>query len=504
MVTASVSTVTEHIIHAKGRKTGSGGATMLEAKKAIFGSTDLLIKKKDELAEKAMIAAVLVAIQLLLLIQKVTGLGPLFAAMPIFVFLIACEFVIQRVSRYHSVGAGYTAAGMICSVSAGVIQQIGAVLVKKVVLNMGTMPYEYLFRKFGAPVGGDVGQAALALVFQDMGYYWAHRCYHQVQLGWMFHAIHHNNDHYNFAVALRQSWGNNMTSWVFYLPLAFFISPEALRWAAEWNLIYQFWVHTCLVRRTPDWFEYVFSTPSHHRVHHDRRLHKNFGGIFILWDRWFGTFLSEVSLGEDEVAQGGDYTRLDDGEEVSVFGTMLNQENYFTDLWQMQHPMETLKSLRRAKGITRKLKTAIQGAGFYSAVHKDRGIMPRTSVPAHRRIRFASRLPVLGSIYALVHFHIAVLSFIMVSVNPDTLKHSFLGVCSCYLPVVTCLCSLAFVNDGVQFAPYAEAMRCIWTTFANDPGLAYYFYLFSSLLIAFNPDFLRATKVVNSLKAKAI
>lgn len=469
--------------------------------KSVFGSTDAYIGKKDELAQKAMIVAVLVAFQLLLLIQKLTGLGPLFSAMPVFLFLIAVEFVIQRLSQYHSVGAGYTVAGLICSVSAGVIQQIGGVLVKKAVITFGLMPYEYLFEKFGAPLGGHNTQLVLALVFQDLGYYWAHRCYHQVQLGWMFHAIHHNNDHYNFAVALRQSWGNNMTSWVFYLPLALFINPEALRWAAEWNLIYQYWVHTCLVRRTPAWFEYVFSTPSHHRVHYDRRLHKNFGGLFIIWDRMFGTFLSEVKLAEG-VRGGGDLTRLDDGEEVSVFGTMLNQENYLVDLFQLQHPIQTARSLYKAKGLRQKLKVALEGAGFYSAVHKDRGIMPRASVPLNRRIRFSSRLPIPGSLYALVHFHVAVALFILVSVDPGVLNQSFLGVCSSYMPVVACLCSLAVINDGTRIAPYTETLRCFWIAAASkqDGGPVFYFFALSGLIALFNPEWLQATKVVSRPK----
>ena len=170
-----------------------------EAYKAVFGNTDKLIETKDALAEKAMLVGVFVAFHLLLWIQKLTGLGPVFAAMPVFVFLIAVEFVIQRVSKFHSKGASYTVAGLICSVSAGVIQQISKVLMEKACLMLGLYPYEKVYENYGFQLGGDVTQAALALVFQDLGYYWAHRCYHQVQVGWMFHAIHHNNDHYNFA-----------------------------------------------------------------------------------------------------------------------------------------------------------------------------------------------------------------------------------------------------------------------------------------------------------------
>ena len=250
----------------------------------VLGSTDKLIARKDRLAQSAMITANLTAFLLVLLVQKHTGLTPLLAAMPVFIFLIAVEHVIQRVANFHSAAARYTVAGLICSVSAGVIQQISGVLFKKLFLTIGGVPYDILFSKYGTEFGGKAVQRGLALLFTDLGYYLSHRAEHQLQLGWMFHAIHHNNDQYNYAVALRQSWGSRLHSWVFYLPLAFFISHEDMRWAQEWNLMYQFWVHTCLVRKTHPLFEFIFSTPSHHRLHHDRRLHKNFGGIFIVWD----------------------------------------------------------------------------------------------------------------------------------------------------------------------------------------------------------------------------
>ena len=482
--------------------------TRKREKPFVFGSTDKYIAAKDALAEKAMLAAVLVAFQLVLLLQKVAGLGPLFAAMPVFMFLIGSEWMIQSVSNFHSAAARYTVAGLICSVSAGVVQQIGGVLLKKGFLIFGNYPYELLYERIGTPMGGLVTQRILALVFQDLCYYWSHRCYHQIEVGWMFHAIHHNNDHYNFAVALRQSWGNQLSSWIFYLPLALFIRPDALQWAAEWNLIYQFWVHTCLVRRCPDWVEYLLSTPSHHRVHHDRRLHKNFAGIFIFWDRMFGTFLSEVKVGSEvRIAQeGGDLTRLEDGEEVSVFGTMANQENYLVDLLQLQHPLRTLRTMSKAKTLRAKLKVAMEGAGFYSAVHKDRGIMPRVGVPVTRRIRFASSYSALGNTYVLVHFTIAVLQFILTSVSPDLLGQSFAGVSAAYLPVLVCLCSLARLSDGGKHAPFAEALRCFWAAScvtdrtAAAGSAAFHFYLFSGLVAIFNPEWLRANKVVRPVK----
>ena len=140
--------------------------------------------------------------------------------------------------------------------------------------------------------------AWLFLLFvDDFAYYWFHRISHEVRFFWNFHVVHHSSNQYNLSVAVRQSWFSGIAHWVFYLPVAFagfplwaFVTMHGL------NLIYQFWIHTQIVKKLPDVIEYVFNTPSHHRVHHgvnDRYLDKNYAGIFIIWDRMFGTFVEE-------------------------------------------------------------------------------------------------------------------------------------------------------------------------------------------------------------------
>lgn len=140
--------------------------------------------------------------------------------------------------------------------------------------------------------------AWLILLFvDDFAYYWFHRISHEVRFFWNFHVVHHSSNQYNLSVAVRQSWFSGIAHWVFYLPVAFlgfplwaFVTMHGL------NLIYQFWIHTKIVGKLPCVFEYVLNTPSHHRVHHgvnDQYLDKNYAGIFIIWDRIFGTFVEE-------------------------------------------------------------------------------------------------------------------------------------------------------------------------------------------------------------------
>jgi len=139
---------------------------------------------------------------------------------------------------------------------------------------------------------------AILLFVDDLAYYWFHRVSHEVRFFWNFHVVHHSSNQYNLSVAVRQSWFSGIAHWIFYVPIALlgfpfwaFVTMHGL------NLIYQFWIHTQVVKKLPAFLEYVLNTPSHHRVHHgvnDQYLDKNYAGILIIWDRIFGTFIGET------------------------------------------------------------------------------------------------------------------------------------------------------------------------------------------------------------------
>ncbi len=119
---------------------------------------------------------------------------------------------------------------------------------------------------------------------------------HERNILWAAHSVHHQSEDYNLSTALRQTSTGFLLSWIFYLPMAVvgvpllvFVSVAAL------NLLYQFWVHT---RHIPKlgWFEWFFVTPSNHRAHHAQNalyMDRNYGGVFIIWDRLFGSFQEE-------------------------------------------------------------------------------------------------------------------------------------------------------------------------------------------------------------------
>ena len=148
----------------------------------------------------------------------------------------------------------------------------------------------------------DIGWAwywfALCFVLDDLAYYVFHRTAHRVRWFWASHVVHHSSQHYNLSTALRQTWtGFFSLAFVFRLPLFLLGFPPAqVFFVAALNLVYQFWIHTEAVGRMPAWFEAVMNTPSHHRVHHatnPRYLDRNYAGVFIVWDRLFGTYEPE-------------------------------------------------------------------------------------------------------------------------------------------------------------------------------------------------------------------
>jgi sterol desaturase/sphingolipid hydroxylase (fatty acid hydroxylase superfamily) len=136
----------------------------------------------------------------------------------------------------------------------------------------------------------------VAMVGIDFMYYWDHRAGHEVRLLWAAHVVHHSSQRYNLSTALRQTWTGEYT-FLFFIPVVAVGVPVEIALAAwSLNLLYQFWIHTEAIGKLWRWFEFVFNTPSHHRVHHGAQsqyLDRNYGGVLIVWDRLFRTFEPE-------------------------------------------------------------------------------------------------------------------------------------------------------------------------------------------------------------------
>ena len=165
------------------------------------------------------------------------------------------------------------------------------------VLVLAALTYIYVnFRFFTIPF---TWWAWVLIIFtEDFLYYWFHRISHENRFFWASHVVHHSSQKYNLSTALRQTWSGTFISFVFWLPLALLgFHPVMILAQMSISLIYQYWIHTELIDKLPKWFEAVFNTPSHHRVHHatnPQYLDRNHAGIFIIWDKLFGSFEPEI------------------------------------------------------------------------------------------------------------------------------------------------------------------------------------------------------------------
>lgn len=216
---------------------------------------------------------------------------PVTYAVPFFVLLIVVEMIWAKrraPEKYEprdtltslSFGLGNTAIGLLTG---------GAVY--------GIAVWAWQFRIAEIPFAWWAWIACFIL--DDLAYYVFHRSAHRIRWFWASHVNHHSSQHYNLSTALRQTWtGFFALSFIFRLPLMLMgFHPAMVFFVGGVNLIYQFWIHTEAVGRLPRWFEAVMNTPSHHRVHHatnPRYLDANYAGVFIVWDRMFGSFVPET------------------------------------------------------------------------------------------------------------------------------------------------------------------------------------------------------------------
>jgi alkylglycerol monooxygenase len=211
-------------------------------------------------------------------------------ATPVFFLLIALEYAWGR-ARGHDT---YRLNDSINSLSLGVLSQLSNLFTTALRVGIYTFAYQHL-AAWSLPADSP-WVWLLALVGYDFCYYWHHRAGHESALFWASHVAHHQSQEFNLTTALRQTSTGALLGWVFYLPLAIVGIPPALfAIAALIDLLYQYWIHTEHVRRL-GWLDRVLATPSNHRVHHavnDRYLDRNYGGILIVWDRLFGTFVEE-------------------------------------------------------------------------------------------------------------------------------------------------------------------------------------------------------------------
>ena len=304
-------------------------------------------------------------------------------AIPVFILLILLELVITRVQEKDY----YRLSDSINDLSCGIIDQL-LELFLKTALFAG---YIFIYERYRlASIPGTAAAWVLCFVGVDFLYYWFHRTSHEVNAFWAAHVVHHQSEEYNLAVALRQGAFQGVFSWVFYLPLAILGFPPLVFLAvSSVDTLYQFWIHTRAIGRLGP-LEWVLNTPSNHRVHHGRNpkyIDRNHAGIFIVWDRLFGTYAPE--------------------EEEPVYGITTPFRSWDPVWANFHYWVELLAKARRTTRLSDRLRLFVarpgwqpeELGGFQAPPEVDRASATRFDFPVAGRVRaatFALFLGVLG------------------------------------------------------------------------------------------------------------
>jgi len=220
----------------------------------------------------------------------VTGPQIIVLATPVFFALIGVELAVGRARGR----AGYRLNDALSSIGLGVMSQVAGVFTAALMLAIYAGVHEH-FAVWQLAANSPWTWLS-AFIAYDFLYYWHHRAGHRVALFWAAHVVHHQSEDYNLSTALRQTSSGWLVGWIFYLPMAIAgFPPVVFAVVALIDLLYQFWVHTEQVGRLGA-FDRWFCAPSNHRVHHavnDAYLDRNYGGVLLVWDRLFGTYVAE-------------------------------------------------------------------------------------------------------------------------------------------------------------------------------------------------------------------
>lgn len=231
---------------------------------------------------------------------------PVAYAIPGFAVFVLAEFFLYYRKKHVITDKFYKDAA--ASLSLGIGSAILDIAIKAIAI--GYLLWFYQFRIFDNLGPQTVQEFAslqwhkehwyvwlIGFFLQDFIFYWYHRFAHEIRLFWAAHVNHHSSEYMHYSTALRQSWLELLFKDAFYIPMALLgFHPLMILTLHQLNLIYQFLPHTETIKHLPKWYEFIFNSPAHHRVHHSseiKYLDKNYAGVLIIWDRFFGTFRNE-------------------------------------------------------------------------------------------------------------------------------------------------------------------------------------------------------------------
>jgi sterol desaturase/sphingolipid hydroxylase (fatty acid hydroxylase superfamily) len=375
------------------------------------------------------------------------NLNPIVLSIPIFFVLIGIELIAERISHQKL----YRLPDAIANLSCGITSQISGLFLK--VLAIGV--YQFLYENYALFTWQPNWLYWVVLILLvDLAYYWAHRMSHEINLFWGGHVVHHQSEDYNLSVALRQSSLQIVWTFGFSLPIAF-LGFDTVHFAliSALNTLYQFWIHTETIGKFPKWIEFIFNTPSHHRVHHGRDpkyIDKNHAGSLIIWDRIFGTFQEE--------------------EEKPTYGITKPINSWNAAYANVSHYVEMGKDLKAIPKWSDRIKYLFKKPGWLPDYLGGYRAAPAVDKSTYQKYETPS--PVSLNLYVLFQYTVCLLGTALFLFNAD--RFSLLEK-----SILTMLISITVVNCGVIFenknwVRWSEALRI--TLYPVLLGMATYWF----------------------------
>jgi alkylglycerol monooxygenase len=365
---------------------------------------------------------------------------PISLAVPVFFLLIFAELIYGnwKKEKYYRLNDTLT------NLSCGVGQAVLGVWIK--LYTVFLIAFFYQFRLFTVPNTWYYG--ILLFLGIDFCYYWFHRLSHEVNAIWATHVVHHQSEEYNLSVALRQSWFQSLFSSAFYIPLPFLgFHPNTIALIIAFNTLYQFWIHTKTIKKMPRIIEFIFNTPSHHRVHHGtnpKYIDRNHAGSLIIWDRMFGTFQQE----EEEVVYG-----------------ITSPLRSWSPLWANTHYWKEIGGLSfKTRKFKDKFLMFIKPPGWLPAEMGGRQYAPEVN-PAYQKYDPPVSKSLSGYLIVQYVFIVAVTSYFLFFGKPilDVEKgvDQSMVIRSIYIAVyvILSITSIGFLLESKKFAIFLEYFR---------------------------------------------
>lgn len=379
------------------------------------------------------------------------------ASIPLFFILIGLELLVARIRKQQLARLNDSIADL----SLGIVSQLAGIFTKVFSVGIYIAAVNLLaIQRYTAlpgwidrpPLVAGAGWLGLSIdwpafaswsivfVLVDLCYYWSHRLSHVINVLWAGHVVHHSSEEYNLTVALRQSSLHGLFTWVFYLPLALIGVPAEMFIASyALNLVYQFWIHTRAVGRL-GWLETFLNTPSHHRVHHGvnpRYLDRNYAGVFIVWDRLFGTFEPE--------------------RETPVYGITTPLASW-NPLWANVHQfVEIARKAWRADSWNDRWHYVFGHPAWRPAAAGGPVTVPEVRADAFTK--YDPPLPRPIAWYALLHFTLTLVVAVKILAAAGTLPTSQLGALTFF--VILSLVNIAGLMERQRWALSMEIARLV-------------------------------------------